>query len=81
MYTCDQYCYDFKSGHICKHIHRIHSLQESLKHDSTASTTVHVHTGEGDDLNESDTDLHVANDLPAVSYGQNKVTSTNGKVT
>ena len=24
MYTCS--CYDFTNGHVCKHIHRVHSL-------------------------------------------------------
>lgn len=27
MYTCDDRCYDHSNGHICKHIHRVHSLQ------------------------------------------------------
>ena len=27
MYTCDDRCYDYGNGHICKHIHRVHSLQ------------------------------------------------------
>lgn len=26
MYKCDSTCYDFNNGHICKHIHRVHSL-------------------------------------------------------
>ena len=26
MYNCDSTCYDFNNGHICKHIHRVHSL-------------------------------------------------------
>ena len=24
MYTCS--CYDYNNGHVCKHIHRVHSL-------------------------------------------------------
>ena len=28
MYKCQ--CYDFKNGHLCKHIHRVHSMK---KHD------------------------------------------------
>ena len=27
MYTCDEYCYDYTNGHLCKHIHRAHSLR------------------------------------------------------
>ncbi len=26
MYTCDKCCYDYNNGHICRHIHRVHSL-------------------------------------------------------
>ena len=26
MYTCDKACYDFSNGHICKHIHHVHSI-------------------------------------------------------
>ncbi len=26
MYQCDQ-CYDYSNGHICKHIHRVHSIR------------------------------------------------------
>ena len=27
MYNCDDCCYDYANGHICKHIHHVHSLQ------------------------------------------------------
>ena len=26
MYKCGSTCYSFNNGHICKHIHRVHSL-------------------------------------------------------
>ena len=26
MYSCDKACYDYNNGHICKHIHRVHSF-------------------------------------------------------
>lgn len=26
MYTCDKGCYDYNNGHMCKHIHRVHSM-------------------------------------------------------
>ena len=26
MYKCD--CYDFSNGHICKHLHRVHTMVE-----------------------------------------------------
>ena len=27
MYKCDGTCYDFNNGHLCKHIHQVHSLE------------------------------------------------------
>ena len=33
MYHCDNLCYDYSNGHICKHIHRVHSLRLSLQGD------------------------------------------------
>ena len=26
MYKCDSKCYEFNNGHICRHIHKVHSL-------------------------------------------------------
>ena len=26
MYSCDHQCYDYSNGHICKHMHRDHSI-------------------------------------------------------
>ena len=26
MYKCDSKCYEFNNGHICRHIHTVHSL-------------------------------------------------------
>ena len=33
MYSCDNKCYDYNNGHVCKHIHRVHSMihQEESK--------------------------------------------------
>ena len=28
MYTCDGKCYDYNNGHVCKHVHRVHSLSK-----------------------------------------------------
>ena len=47
MYTCDKKCYDFNNGHICKHIHKVHSLvvknrKETKRHtesQTSAATT------------------------------------------
>lgn len=27
MYSCAKHCYDYTNGHICKHIHRVHSVK------------------------------------------------------
>ena len=26
LYKCDSLCYDYANGHICKHLHRVHSM-------------------------------------------------------
>ena len=40
MYKCDSKCYTFNNGHICKHIHRVHSiLQKKQLHDQQAEST------------------------------------------
>ena len=35
MYACDDRCYDYGNGHICKHVHCVHSLQQ-LGHQETS---------------------------------------------
>lgn len=38
MYECDSRCFDYTNGHICKHIHRVHSLgHESSTENSQAN--------------------------------------------
>ena len=34
MYHCDHQCYDYSNGHICKHIHRVHSMRLNLQADN-----------------------------------------------
>ena len=29
MYKCDPSCYDYNNGHICKHVHKVHSVARS----------------------------------------------------
>ena len=31
MYSCSRQCYDYSNGHICKHIHRVHSLNSMIQ--------------------------------------------------
>lgn len=51
MYTCDRNCYDYNSGHVCKHIHRVHSLNQQSKSDSPSShTSEDDHTDDLDDI-------------------------------
>ena len=47
MYTCDPLCFDFNNGHLCKHIHRVHS------HDQPASVFTEEVSG---DMEVSDMD-------------------------
>ena len=40
LYKCDPLCYDYVNGHLCKHLHSIHSLQsKSNDHDEAMDTT------------------------------------------
>ena len=36
MYTCDEACYDYNNGHVCRHIHHIHSTKRFTQ-DMTSS--------------------------------------------
>lgn len=42
MYMCDDRCYDYGNGHICKHIHRVHSLQQ-LEHQEIGEVDPECH--------------------------------------
>ena len=38
MYSCDNKCYDYNNGHVCKHIHRVHSMiHQDLEGSNTPS--------------------------------------------
>ena len=65
MYTCDKKCYDFNNGHICKHIHKVHSLvvqnrKETKRHTesqtSTASTQESESPPDTEDMEDTNTD-------------------------
>ena len=43
MYMCDSRCFDYTNGHICKHIHRVHSL---LQDNSSAGPLEEVTNGD-----------------------------------
>ena len=54
MYTCDDYCYDYTNGHLCKHIHRVHSLR--MKSEANNDTCQYA-TSNNYPENESDSDV------------------------
>ena len=39
MYECDSRCFDYTNGHICKHIHRVHSLTRESEHENALTDT------------------------------------------
>lgn len=39
MYSCDKACYDYNNGHLCKHIHRVHSMLKSQGTHTTSTTS------------------------------------------
>lgn len=47
MYKCDNKCYTFNNGHICKHIHRVHSLSQVRPQDSTVEPIEEACTPDG----------------------------------
>ena len=57
MYRCDSKCYDFKKGHICKHIHRVHSLNRSSSSNSTS-----LELAKKAEENESEKDAYSSSD-------------------
>lgn len=46
MYRCDPLCYEYNNGHVCKHIHRIHSLEKNPDlgycHNSDPDTDIEI---------------------------------------
>ena len=55
MYTCDKKCYDFNNEHICKHIHKVHSLavknrKETKRYTESVSSTATIQESESPPL-------------------------------
>ena len=42
LYKCDPLCYDYMNGNICKHLHRIHSLQCVSKTEESATESMDI---------------------------------------
>ena len=64
MYKCDDACYDFNNGHLCKHIHRVHSLE--CTHDSNQPTSP---VEQQCDQSSTETNLSFAETFPGQQKG------------
>ena len=42
MYKCGNRCYNYNNGHICKHIHCVHSIQRKKQQEQTKSTVPEI---------------------------------------
>ena len=61
MYECDQLCYDYTNGHLCKHIHRVHTirlletndLDKDFQYESLCTSNTHEHLSSGSDFDDN----------------------------
>lgn len=73
MYRCDSKCYDFNNGHICKHIHRVHSLN------SSSSNSTSLELAKKTEENESETDAYSSSDdFTEIAYAESIFDSKQG---
>ena len=70
MYKCASNCYDYNNGHICKHIHRVHSLR---KCNSTSTTACGTASNEQPPSSEYSID-----DFDTLSYAESVYVSQTG---
>ena len=54
MYRCDSKCYSYNNGHICKHIHRVHSLSQIEQPATTIEATQEKPDGMGQQCDSVD---------------------------
>ena len=61
--SCDHQCYDYSNGHICKRIHRVHSiwLQSNDIENSEHSSECDEETHDPLEISESATDIVAGN--------------------
>ena len=71
MYTCDKACYDFNNGHICKHIHRVHSITQTR-----ISTTTTEHTN--NQTSSEELSLEESYDLDPLEYAESIIPPQQG---
>ena len=72
QYRCDSSCYDYTNGHICKHLHRVHSMKIATEISTVADTD--TSTSVDDTLSDS-TPQSASYHLP-----QNSGKSTSGLI-
>ena len=52
MYKCDSKCYNFNNGHICKHIHRVHSILQKKQPQDQQADSPEAEYGAQEDLGQ-----------------------------
>ena len=71
MYRCDSKCYSYNNGHICKHIHRVHSLSHIKQPDTTMEATQEELDSIGEQCDIFDEECAVNDDMePSVVYAE-----------
>ena len=79
VYICtrDPLCYDFNNGHLCKHIHRVHSIIQSKtqKPDNDGADSHAISALTGDILDEDLDDIlnensDTGSDIDFLSYAE-----------
>jgi len=81
MYRCDSKCYSFNNGHICKHIHWVHSLSHMTWQDTTTAST-EEEPGGIEQCDSVDKDHVENNDVakPSVVYAESVCNPQRGKL-
>jgi len=74
MYSCDKKCYEFNNGHICKHIHKVHSLvvanSSSSSNVVSQSTMTQVGQPDTEDTEDDPAEIDIAYAESVFSPGQ-----------
>ena len=72
MYKCGSSCYDYNNGHICKHIHRVHSLMNG--HSASSCST----TGGTTNNQQLDSSEYPTEDCDTLTYTESVYVSQTG---
>ena len=72
MYECDQTCYNFTNKHLCKHIHRVHSIRLLSQPDKNQDSDEQMSLGNADmdDDNPFEYAEHLRNPITGNNAGQ-----------